>query len=69
MCPACWKSGCLLVWMPPWEGVPDMSHWMEASGQTQDMLERLLLSDYLRTGPPGGVGRSGQGEGSLGFFA
>ncbi|KAI3363604.1 hypothetical protein L3Q82_001233 [Scortum barcoo] len=48
-----------------------MSHREEASGKTQDTLERLCLSAGLGTprGPPGRAGGSVWGEGSLGISA
>ncbi|KAI3352628.1 hypothetical protein L3Q82_019215 [Scortum barcoo] len=50
-------------------GVPGMSHREEASGKTQDTLERLCLSAGLGTprGPPRRAGGSVWGEGSLGI--
>ncbi|KAI3363966.1 hypothetical protein L3Q82_001544 [Scortum barcoo] len=54
-----------------WGGVPGMSHREEASGKTQDTLEKLCLSAGLGTprGPPGRAGGSVWGEGSLGISA
>ncbi|KAI3354891.1 hypothetical protein L3Q82_004687 [Scortum barcoo] len=48
-----------------------MSHREEASGKTQDTLEKLCLSAGLGTprGPPGRAGGSVWGEGSLGISA
>ncbi|KAI3356114.1 hypothetical protein L3Q82_017378 [Scortum barcoo] len=56
---------------PPRGGVPGMSHREEASGKTQDTLEKLCLSAGLGTprGPPGRAGGSVWGEGSLGISA
>ncbi|KAI3355451.1 hypothetical protein L3Q82_018288 [Scortum barcoo] len=56
----------------PRDGVPGMSHQEEASGKTQDTLERLCLSAAgLGTpqSPPGRARGSVWGEGSLGISA
>ncbi|KAI3375876.1 hypothetical protein L3Q82_003763 [Scortum barcoo] len=52
-------------------GVPGMSHREEASGKTQDTLERLCLSDWPgnASGSPGRAGGSVWGEGGLGISA
>ncbi|KAI3360859.1 hypothetical protein L3Q82_013083, partial [Scortum barcoo] len=44
-----WASVSDAPWTPPLGGVPGMSHREEASGKTQDTLEKLCLSAGLGT--------------------
>ncbi len=44
-----WASGKDSSWLPPCGGVPAMSSWKEAPGQTQVQVERLYLCTGLGT--------------------